>query len=175
MRSILCLSLLLLPLTTLAAQQEGAPQLPRVDLSVGAQRVLVLPRVVKVAVGDAAIVDVKTLGKDQVLLTGVGEGETTLRVWQAGDQVPSELKLRVARTPIRPEAEEEQVTLKLGAERTLTFAAISRISIGDTEIADVKPVGDRQLTLTAGKQVGSTTLIVWSGEVRKSILVHVVK
>ena len=54
-----------------------------------------------------------------------------------------------------------EIVLGVGAQRVLTVPrGIERISIGDPEVADVKPLGRDQVLVLAGKP-GRTTLIVW--------------
>ncbi|WP_373047936.1 pilus assembly protein N-terminal domain-containing protein [Vulgatibacter sp.] len=58
-------------------------------------------------------------------------------------------------------ASAEEILLGVGAQRVLTApGGIERISVGDPEIADVKPLGSDQVLVLAGKP-GRTTLLVW--------------
>ncbi len=65
-----------------AAAQEGTS----ISLGVGAQKVLTVPVVNRIAVGDPTIADVKTIANGQVLILGAGEGKTTLLVWKTSGQ-----------------------------------------------------------------------------------------
>ncbi len=70
-------------LTTSAAMaQEGGS----ISLGVGTQRVLTIPGIQRVAVGDPAIADVKTIGNNQLLVIGSSEGKTTLLIWKGSGQ-----------------------------------------------------------------------------------------
>ena len=63
----------------------------------------------------------------------------------------------------------DEIVLGVGAQRVLTVRqGIERISIGDPEVADVKPLGRDQVLVLAGK-AGRTTLLIWRvGGVRQS-------
>jgi len=54
------------------------------NLGIGAQKVLTVPGLSRIAVGDPSVADVKTIGNNQVLVIGAGEGKTTLLIWQGG-------------------------------------------------------------------------------------------
>ncbi len=174
MRPLLCLAVLL-PLTVLAAQKEGAAMPQKLDLFVGGQFVLDFPGVVKVAIGDSAICDVKYLSRDQVLAIGMSEGETTLKVWRRGEAVPTELKVTIGSKPAAATAADPQLTVKVGQESTVTIPGISRVAVGNAELAEVKVVGPDKLVITGGKHVARTTVIVWTKETRTSFLVDVVQ
>ncbi len=178
MRTLLGLSLLL-PIAALAAQSEGS--LPtELEINIGHQKVLTVPRVLKVAVGDSAIADLRTLGNDQVLIIGASVGETTLRVWQKESPGPIDIKIRVVKLKPKPSVVPElftssELTLKPGEQRILIFPGMLRVAVGDAQILDVKTIGNGQLLLQAGKEAGGTTLIVWSESPRRELTVHVVQ
>jgi len=54
------------------------------NLGIGTQKVLTVPGLSRIAVGDPSVADVKTVGNNQVLVVGAGEGKTTLLIWQSG-------------------------------------------------------------------------------------------
>jgi len=65
------------------AQSDGGT----IHLGVGQQKTLTLRNVQRVAIGDPDIADVKQVGGgNELLLTGVGEGRTSLLVWQRSDR-----------------------------------------------------------------------------------------
>ncbi|MFL5250013.1 MAG: type II and III secretion system protein family protein [Myxococcales bacterium] len=65
------------------AQNDGGT----INLGVGEQKTLSLQNVARVAIGDPGIADVKQVGGGgELLLTGVGEGRTSLLVWLRNDQ-----------------------------------------------------------------------------------------
>lgn len=75
----------------------SADPLPQGDisLSVGSQRVLPAEGVTRVAVGNPAVAEVKALG-NQLLVTGMGEGRTSLLFW-SGSGVRRSLRIAVSR------------------------------------------------------------------------------
>jgi pilus assembly protein CpaC len=65
-----------------ALAQGGA-----ISLTVGQQKTLEVPDVARVAIGDPDVADVKQVGGgNELLLTGVGEGRTSLLVWDRGER-----------------------------------------------------------------------------------------
>src|SRR5205823_11400809 len=65
------------------AQSDGAT----LTLGVGQQKTLTLRNVQRVAIGDPEVADVKQVGGgNELLLTGVGEGRTSLLVWLRNDR-----------------------------------------------------------------------------------------
>jgi pilus assembly protein CpaC len=71
-----------LMVSSVALAQEGG----NIALGVGTQKVMNIPGIQRIAVGDASIADVKTIGNNQVLIIGAGEGKTTLLIWKASGQ-----------------------------------------------------------------------------------------
>ena len=65
-------------LGTAYAQEEQA-----VAIGVGTQKVLNIPGIARIAIGDTSIADVKVLGTSQVLIVGKTEGRTTLLLWKS--------------------------------------------------------------------------------------------
>lgn len=66
---------------------------------------------------------------------------------------------------------EEVIDLKVGDHKSLSAAGVTRIAVGDTEIADVQVKGDA-LEIT-GTGPGKTTLLIWTGASRRSLLLSV--
>ena len=63
------------------AQREGV-----ISLGVGQQKILQLGNVARVAIGEPEVADVKQVGSGgELLLTGIGEGRTSLLVWRKND------------------------------------------------------------------------------------------
>ncbi|HEY3448381.1 MAG TPA: VIT domain-containing protein [Myxococcales bacterium] len=54
-----------------------------ISVGVGGQRVINVPGVARIAIGDPSMADVKPLGSTQLLIVGQQEGETTLLIWKA--------------------------------------------------------------------------------------------
>lgn len=61
-----------------AMAQEGST----LSLGVGTQKVLTVPGLSRVTIGDPSVADVRALGGNQVLVTGQGEGKTSLMAWK---------------------------------------------------------------------------------------------
>jgi pilus assembly protein CpaC len=74
------LPLLAVLLATATAPPEGAV----IALGVGQQKVIQLGNVARVAIGEPEVADVKQVGGgSELLITGMGEGRTSLLVWRA--------------------------------------------------------------------------------------------
>lgn len=157
---------------------------PELVLVVSQARVLQIAGISRVAIGDPAIADVKTVGTDELVLTGVAPGKTTLLVWTSdGKRSDTVLDVRASGTAApRPEPEpgpevaaEEQAPIYLaeGAQTSLSFdRPMTRVAVGDPEIADLS-VGVDQLGVK-GVHAGTTTVLVWlEGGSRKEVLVTV--
>lgn len=80
MRSGVVAVLFMLALPAFA--QEGGP----ISLGVGTQKVLTVPGIQRVAIGDPAVAELRTIGNSQLLLIGQAEGKTTLLVWKTSGQ-----------------------------------------------------------------------------------------
>ncbi|NOJ98393.1 BON domain-containing protein [Corallococcus coralloides] len=103
-----------------ALAQEGSS----VSLGVGTQKVLTIPGLSRVALGDPSIAEVKTLGTGQLLVTGNAEGKTTLLVWKSSGQRISYL------VTVRKQDPNEVIS------------EIKRL-LGEIEGVSVRMVGDR--------------------------------
>jgi len=72
----------------------------KLTLTLGEQRTIDAPDVKRVAVGDPAVADVKSIEKsDQILVTAVGVGRTNLIIWDTKDQERSILVEVIAKDP----------------------------------------------------------------------------
>lgn len=69
-------------LATTVLAQDGGP----LALGVGTQKVITVPGIQRVAVGDPNVADVRTIGNNQLLIIGSAEGKTTLLVWKTSGQ-----------------------------------------------------------------------------------------
>ncbi len=56
------------------------------EVPVGSSRVLQVPGLSKIAVGDPSVAAVRSVGSDQVLVIGSQEGRTTLMIWKSNGQ-----------------------------------------------------------------------------------------
>ena len=112
----------------------GAPDASVLTLGVGQQKVLQLRDVARVAIGEPEVADVKQVGGGDLLITGVGEGRTSLLVWKAGGARSS-----------------YQVVVRRQDPRELVSEV--RALLGEREGVQVRVVGERVVlegeTLTA--------------------------
>jgi pilus assembly protein CpaC len=110
----------LLSAAPLAAQPETT-----INLGVGQQKVIQVANLARVAIGDPDVADVKQVGgAGELLLTGVGEGRTSLLVWRT-----HEARLSYA------------VIVRRQDPRELVSEV--RALLGDVEGVQVRVVGDR--------------------------------
>lgn len=81
----------------------------------------------------------------------------------------------LAQDASRPEAEPtatRRVGVEEGGQRVLQASGVTRISVGDPSVADVKLVDGDELLIT-GVKAGRTTLILWYGELRETHFIEV--
>ncbi len=140
-------------------------------LAVGAQKSLTIPGMQRVALGDDAIADVKTLGHGELLVIGLAAGHTTLLVWKTGTPAPVRFDLTVTGPGLAPSAAAptapQDITpppsfspsLQVGQRTTRTALNLQRVAIGDPDIADLRVAGTA-LTLE-GRHPGTTTVLLW--------------
>jgi len=79
-----------------------------------------------------------------------------------------------AQKPAPAAATDEVLTLKAGSQKKLTVLGITRVALGDPDIADVDLIGDSTVRID-GKKAGETKLLIWTGEVRKAYRIVVQK
>jgi pilus assembly protein CpaC len=106
--------------STVSLAQEGG----NIALGVGTQKVITVPGIQRIAIGDQNIADVKTLGNGQVLILGSSEGKTTLLVWKSTGQ---------------------RVSYLISVRKQDPNEVISEIKklLGEIEGVNVRMVGDR--------------------------------
>ena len=68
----------------------------------------------------------------------------------------------------------ETVTVRAGNSKALKAPGVTRVALGDPEIADVKVTEDDVLRVD-GLKAGETTLIVWTGKARKEYRIVIEK
>ena len=73
-------------LTLLLAGSSQAQEGSTIALGVGTQKVITIPGITRIALGDPSIAEVKTIGNNQVLIIGQNEGKTTLLIWKSSGQ-----------------------------------------------------------------------------------------
>ncbi len=157
---------------TAAALTPGQPAPETLEVARGAYRVLAVPGLVRVAIGDPAVADVKVDGQDSLLVLGAREGRTTLLVWtksarQAYAVVVTPMPKSAAVTPGA-----EAVTVAVGSQRVVRVPGLVRVALGDPEVCDVKVVGHGELLLV-GQKPGATTLLAWTKAARKQFALTV--
>ncbi len=141
---ILVVGLLCLSSVGRAADAVGVPQVFRVDREVGAvrettleagqNRLLVLSEpIVRVAVADPNVADLKVITPNQVLLTAKGAGATDLTLWNRDNQ-PFVIALQVIRNvdALRKQLKE------LFPRETLTVSAAGDLVVLSGEVTDVR-------------------------------------
>lgn len=69
--------------------------------------------------------------------------------------------------------EGDTLTIKKGETKTYAFEGITRVAVGDPEIADIQVNGPDKLTVKGGSE-GKTTLLVWTEDKKRhSFLIDV--
>jgi Flp pilus assembly secretin CpaC len=139
-------------------------------VATGRHEILHLEKVRSARVGNASLAEVKVLNPNEILLTGLVRGETTLTVGRQGEpDVVYPLAVVDHTTP----TDNELITLGVGLQKTMAAEGVKRIAVGNPQIANVQMVSNKELLLT-GVAEGRTSLIVWfSDEKRVSYAVKV--
>jgi pilus assembly protein CpaC len=103
-----------------ASAQEGG----NIAIGMGTQKVLNVPGVQRVAIGDPGVADVSVLGSNQLLIHGSAEGKTSLLVWKSNGQ---------------------RIQYNISVRKTDPNETISEIKrlLGEIEGVNVRIVGDR--------------------------------
>ncbi len=121
MRPTLAAALLLLCASQARAQSEGGT----ISLGVGQQKVIQVSNVARVAIGEPDVADVKQVGGgNERLVTGVGEGRTSLLVWRNNDT-------RLSYVIVVRKQDPKEVVSEV------------RALLGDREGIQIRVVGDR--------------------------------
>lgn len=95
-----------------------------IELSVGQQKVLTIPGLVRVAVGDPKVADVQTVGSSQLVVIGKAPGQSSLLIWKSnGSRISYSVSVSVMQTT--------------ELERQI------RALLGDMEGVSLRRVGDR--------------------------------
>ncbi|MFT3707720.1 MAG: pilus assembly protein N-terminal domain-containing protein [Archangium sp.] len=107
---------------------------PTIPLMVGKQTLLTVPKLVRAAVGEPSIVDVKTIGDEQVLLVGSKAGKTTLRVWMKDGTLASSL------VSVSADTLTDFVTVEHGQEAVEYIDGAESITLEDPSLAKASVV-----------------------------------
>ncbi|MFT3841778.1 MAG: pilus assembly protein N-terminal domain-containing protein [Myxococcaceae bacterium] len=132
-----------LPSQKLSKVQSDEPDL---YLAVGIQKVLTIPGIQRVAIGDSGICDVKTIGNDQLLLIGAGEGTTTLLVWSANGARKS-YTVHVPK-PANPPTS-QSVSMNAGEKFELPKLSFRHVTSDTPEVVKVVSEGEGKVHLEA--------------------------
>jgi pilus assembly protein CpaC len=90
----------------------------------------------------------------------------------AGPGVLAQGKAEVPTQQATPK-EGDTLALKKGETKTFVFSGVTRVAVGDPEIADIEVKGTDTL-LIKGASEGKTTLLVWTKDkARRSYLIDV--
>lgn len=156
-------ALFLVTTSALAASEvEGTP----VALKAGEKRVLTFKGVSHLMAGDPSVLDVRSLGADQVELQGKATGHTTLLVWKkSGESVHIAVAVTATGTPDQKPPAEEPLALKVGEERLLKSVSVIRIAVGDPNVLEVLNA-DADGVKVKGSTAGETVLLVWTKDGR---------
>lgn len=137
------------------AQDSGTLQLP-----VGTQKVLTVPGIQRVAIGDSSIADVKTIGSNQLLIIGIGPGKTELLIWkQSGQKVSYQVVVKGNVDDLA--AAGSEITLGQGEIANYRVGGATKVEVGDPSVAEATLEGGR-LKLRA-KGSGHSDLVVYKG------------
>ncbi|MFP2906135.1 pilus assembly protein N-terminal domain-containing protein [Pyxidicoccus sp. 3LFB2] len=132
----------------------------RIELKVGEQRVLTVGALTRIALGQSELAEVRMVGSTQVEVTGRAPGSTKLLAWKrSGERVDYTL---VVTGEAKVPAPDETLTLKKGDTREVQVKGMTRVAMGDPQVADISVGGKDRVRVTAST-AGETTLLVWSG------------
>lgn len=130
---------------------EAQPTQTQLHLGRGAQTVLTIPNVTRIAIGDPEIADVKVLGNSEVLVIANSEGRTTMMIWRGKERLEYEISV------LGSAATMPEITLRVGERRHLDFANMSKVGMPNRAIADVE-LGSKQTLTLIGKAEGETSI-----------------
>jgi len=143
-------------LSTTAWAAEGAA----VDLTSGWLSVLDLEDVQTATSADPTVAAVAAVDHGQVLLLGVGPGQTTISVWTRGAG-RREYPVTVTRfTTLQPF--DGMLRVSADQRRALRVPSLTRVVVGDAATCDAVLSGPDELELVP-RRAGTTTLLVWTG------------
>ena len=161
-----------LGITLLALALVGTPVLAeeRIEINVGASRLLTLGEMTRLALGDPRLAEVRTVGANQVEVTGKAPGTTKLLVWvRSGERREYTLEVKgdaargaPAKTAGAAAAPSQTVTLKRGDTHEVRVKGVSRVALGDPQVADVS-VSESDVLRIEARKAGETTLLIWTG------------
>lgn len=160
---------------SVVAQEQGAS----LSLKVGESVELSAKGFTRIAVEDPSVVDVRP-GAELFTATGLRAGTTRILVWREGRKEERSVTVTgsgVAQAPApkSPAAAlpDERISMAAGESRVFIVPKISRVAVGDPEIADITMAGKEEILVEA-KSSGTTTLMHWTSDgARRSIEITV--
>jgi hypothetical protein len=142
--------------STAAWASEG----PSIRLTAGWVRALDVKGLQRVRSADPAVLSVTMIEPDQVLLSGVDDGETTLSVW-AGSPVERTDHLVVVIRGHTLLPFDGLMKVEIDDRRMLSGRGLTRVAVGDATICEATLTGSETLALVP-RRPGTTSLIVWA-------------
>ncbi len=101
------------------------------------QTVVTVPGVARVATSADPLVEVRMLGADQLVLTGLQPGKGQLKLWLKSGEL-STLDVEVSGPQVKAQsADVLNIALKVGGARLMMVPGVKRVAIGDPGICDV--------------------------------------
>lgn len=104
-----------------------------IQLLVGETKILDIHGLVKVAVGDPAIADLRVISEGELLINGKGEGSTSIVIWTEDHRISKAVEVRTGQSRDHMLAEEIS---QLIAEEGVKVRVIDGVVILDGEVAD---------------------------------------
>jgi Flp pilus assembly secretin CpaC len=114
----------------------------------------------KVFIADPRIADVE-VEQTELTLGGLALGKTTLSITLRGRTHVFPVRVRTAVM-----MEPQRFTMLTGTERELNLPGLTRITMGDASVVDVRTDGDGRLHFTAGL-TGTANVLVWTRDARR--------
>jgi pilus assembly protein CpaC len=121
---LLVLGSVAMPVVARAQRAGAAADAEIITLVVGEQKVIKIPGLSRVAIGDPNVADVKPVGSSQILVTGVGGGRTSLLAW-------------------KDSGERLSYTVRVTAQDPGSLMADVQRLLGDREGISVRVIGDK--------------------------------
>ncbi len=137
----------------------------------GSQRVVKVPGLERVVVGNWSVLEVRRLGPDTLLLTARMSTATTLVVWINGEL--REIPVQVGDdAPLG--AATQTLELSPGEQKVLEARDVIGLVVGSTYVVDAKQLGSDRIQLSA-IEVGQSTVLAWTKDDVLTWAVRVVK
>ncbi|MBS2029277.1 MAG: protein kinase [Deltaproteobacteria bacterium] len=150
-----------------AMRAEPMPADGTIRVTAGVVKRLWIPGLARVAVGDSEISDVSVAGENVLEIVGKRAGHTSVVATSGTETKRWELEVAPA-GPTR-----STLKLRVGNQEVIDTVGTEKLAIGDPDIADIKPIGERQV-LVVGMKAGSTELTIWEvGGGRRQVAIDV--